>query len=248
MFLSEFFLLELLIGGGCFALSLGASAYVKYSFNRGKEIAIRSGKTGADIARMILRDQDVHDVQVVEHEGFLTDHYNPGDKTLNLSSEVYHGQNAASAGVAAHEVGHALQHAQGDLTMWGRTILVYPAHFGGMLAPYLAGFGLMLGAATQVAKGVPGLAYWMLMVGVVLFAVSALCAIVIVFNEFNASARARTSLVRLGITRPGEEDDTVKSVLNAAGLTYVAAAATALLWLLYYLWRAGIIGGGRRDD
>lgn len=228
------------------ALSLGASAYVKYKFNRGKSVALRSGRTGAEIARAILRQNDVCDVEVVEHQGFLSDHYSPTEKKLALSPDVYHGTTAAAAGVAAHEVGHALQHAQGDFTMWGRTILVYPAHFGSMLAPWLVIIGLMMSAGQHLVPGT-----WqhsMAIVGVFLFGTALACSLFIVFNEFNASKRARLALATMGLTYPGEEDETVKGVLLAAGLTYVAAAITAAMQFLYWAWRAGLIGGGRRDD
>lgn len=227
-------------------LSLAASGYVKYKFNKGKEVPLSSGMTGADVARAILKQQDIHDVTVQEHQGFLSDHYSPTEKTLNLSPDVYNGRTAAAAGVAAHEVGHAVQHATGDLTMWGRTILVYPAHFGSMIAPWLVIIGMILGSAHQVASGNHGLAYWLAIGGVFLFGTAFVCSTIIVFNEFNASARAKTALLTLGITRPGEEDDTVKGVLLAAGLTYVAAAAVALMELVYWAFRSGLLGG-RRD-
>ncbi len=245
MFFDPIYLLILGVG---FLLSLGASAYVKSAFSRGSQVPLRSGLTGAEVAQRILRDQDITDVTVHEHQGFLSDHYSPMEKTLNLSSDVYHGRNAASAGVAAHEVGHALQHAQGDVTMWARSILVYPAHFGSMLGPLFVGLGVMLGSASQVAHGYHGFAYYLALFGVGLFGVATACSIFIVFNEFNASARARGHLVRLGITMPGEEDDTVRRVLNAAGLTYLAAAVTALMQLVYWAWRAGLLGGGSRRD
>jgi len=239
--------LHLAIIGVGMVMSLAASGYVKYKFNKGKEVPLRSGMTGADVARAILRQQDIHDVTVHEHQGFLSDHYNPTDKTLNLSPDVYNGTTAAAAGVAAHEVGHAVQHAHGDITMWGRTILVYPAHFGTMIAPIFVIIGIILGSAHQAASGHHGLAYWLAIGGVFLFGLAFACSLFIVFNEFNASARARASLATLGITRPGEEDDTVKGVLLAAGLTYVAAAAVALMELVYWAMRAGLLGG-RRDD
>jgi Zn-dependent membrane protease YugP len=240
--------IHLAILGGGMLLSLAASGYVKCKFNRGREVSIASGLTGADIARRILRQEGVDDVEVVEHEGFLSDHYDPTAKQLRLSPEVFNGQNAAAAGVAAHEVGHALQHAQGDITMWGRTILVYPAHFGSMLAPWIIIAGIMMGSAQQIAHGVHGLAYWLAMGGVFVFGIATLCSVIIVFNEFNASARARAALSNMGITRFGEEDDTVKGVLLAAGLTYLAAAVISAVELLYWAMRAGLLGGGRRDD
>jgi uncharacterized protein len=240
-------LIYLAILGVCMLLSFVTSMYVKMSFRRGAQVGIASGLTGAEVAQRILRDQDVNDVQVVEHQGFLSDHYNPMSKTLALSPDVYHGRSAAAAGVAAHEVGHALQHAQGDLTMWARSILVYPAHYGSMLGPWLVIAGIALGAG-QAAAGQGGLGHMLALGGVGLFGASTLCAIFIVFNEFNASARARTLLVKVGVTRHGEEDDTVRAVLLAAGLTYLAAAVGSLLQLLYWAWKAGLIGGGRRDD
>ena len=233
----------LLIAGVALALGLLASAYVKLRFNRGRSVGLRSGLSGADIAQAILRHEGIRDVRVEPHQGFLSDHYNPTSKVLALSPDVYHGQHAAAAGVAAHEVGHALQHARGDLSMWGRTILVYPAHFGSMLAPYLVMAGLGLGAAQGLAEG--SFAWWLAVVGLGLFGVSTLCSLIIVVNEFNASARARTALIQLGIVRSGtEEEDTVRGVLTAAGLTYVASAATSLMYLLYF---AALVFG-RRDE
>jgi len=229
-------------------LSLAAAGYVKLAFNRGKEVPLRSGRTGADIARLILKHEGVDDVAVVEHQGFLSDHYDPTAKELRLSPDVYHGQHASAAGVAAHEVGHALQHAQGDFTMWGRTILVYPAHFGSMLAPLIILAGILLGSAHQVASGHHGLGYYLAVGGVFLFGIASACSLIIVFNEFNASTRARAALTNLGVTYPGEEDDTVRKVLLAAGLTYVAAAVVALMELIYWAYQAGLLGGGRREE
>lgn len=247
MFFMHFDPIYWVILGVGMVLSLAAGGYVKYRFSRGRDVALSSRMSGADVARAILREQGITDVQVQEHQGFLSDHYNPMEKTLNLSPEVYRGRDAAAAGVAAHEVGHAVQHAHGDLTMWGRTILVYPAHFGSSLGPILVFIGILMGSAQEVAHGVKGFAYWLAVGGVGLFGLAFLCSLVIVFNEFNASARARTSLQMLGITRAGEEDDTVRGVLLAAGLTYVAAAAVALMQLVYWAMRAGLLGG-RRDD
>jgi Zn-dependent membrane protease YugP len=238
-------LIWLLITAVGVLLSLGASALVKFEFARGREIPIASGLTGAEVAARVLRDADVRDVTIQRSEGFLSDHYNPFDKTLNLSEEVYDGTSAASAGVAAHEVGHAIQHARGYGPMWLRSILVGPAQFGSTLGPILAAVGAAMGAAQQVAAGHHGIGYWIAIIGVVLFGAATAFTVVTVPVEFNASARARERLVALGITQPGEEDHVVRGVLLAAGLTYVAAAATAIMWLLYYAWEAGLIGGGR---
>lgn len=226
-------------------LSLAASGYVKYKFNKGKNVQLRSGMSGAEIARAILRQNDIADVEVHEHQGFLSDHYNPSAKTLNLSPDVYNGRSAAAAGVAAHEVGHALQHAHGAFSMWMRTILVYPAHFGSMLAPWLIILGLFM---SEGGKLLPHTwQYTLAIVGVFAFGIALACSLFIVVNEFDASARAKTALINMSVTRPGEEDDAVRGVLMAAGFTYVAAAIVALMELLYWAWRAGLFGG-RRDD
>ncbi len=223
------------------AVSGLAALYVKLSFNRGAKVGLQSGLTGREIAQRILHHEGITDVTVHEHQGFLSDHYNPGSKTLNLSPAVFGGSSAAAAGVAAHEVGHALQHAQGDMTMWGRTILVYPAHFGSMFAPWLVIAGVMLAGGQALLPG--SASYLIAVTGVVLFGVATLCSLVIVVNELNASKRARVVLADMGITRPGEEDDAVRSVLTAAGLTYMAAALLSLVQLLYW---ASIVFG-RRD-
>jgi Zn-dependent membrane protease YugP len=237
--------------GFCALLSFAASGYVKLRFAKGQAVPLRSGYTGAEVARMIMREEGVTDVTVQEHEGFLSDHYNPMDKTLNLSPDVYNGVNAAAAGVAAHECGHALQHHLGDLSMWGRTILVYPAMFGNNLGPLLVMVGVAFGGAQHYLghshHAFAGWAGYLIMAGLIFFAVATLCSIIVVFNEFNASARARAVLQRIGITSGGEEDETVRGVLIAAGLTYVAAATTAILQMLYWMWQAGLFGN-RSDD
>jgi Zn-dependent membrane protease YugP len=235
--------IQLAIMGVGMVLSLGATAYVRYQFGKGKEVPLRSGRSGADIARAILRHNDVYDVEVVEHQGFLSDHYDPTHKKLALSPDVYHGTHAAAAGVAAHEVGHALQHAQGDITMWGRTILVYPAHFGSMLAPWLIIAGLFLAGARGLVEG--SLAHTLAWVGVYGFGVAVLCSLIIVANEFNASKRAKEALIAMGITGRGEENDAVGSVLTAAGLTYVAAALTAALQMAYWVM---VVMNSRREE
>ena len=132
--------------------------------------------------------------------------------------------------------------------MWGRTVLVYPAYFGAQFAPFLIMIGASLGIGTAYTQhhGSP-MGLYLAMAGVVLFGVSTLCSLIVVFNEFNASARARGLLARLGVVHGPEEEATVSGVLTAAGLTYLAAAIGSLAQLLYWMWRAGLIGG-RRDD
>ncbi|HEX3133338.1 MAG TPA: zinc metallopeptidase [Planctomycetota bacterium] len=231
---------------GSMLLSGAASLLVRMQFSRGQRIAIASGLTGREVAERILKDADISDVKVVEHQGFLSDHYNPMSKTLALSPEVYNGISAAFAGVAAHEVGHAIQHARAYGPLWMRSILVPVANIGSMLGPWIVIAGAAMGAAQQAAAGKQGLALTVGMIGVALFGAATLFTLVTVPVEFNASSRAKERLVALGITRPGAEDNAVRGVLTAAGLTYVAAAITSIAWLVYYLMQLGLLG--RRDD
>lgn len=230
------------------ALSGGAALLVKLQFSRGQKISIRSGLTGREVAERILRDADIHDVTVHEHQGVLSDHYNPMNKTLHLSPDVYNGTNASAAGVAAHEVGHAIQHARGYAPMWMRSVLVPVANIGSMMGPLLVTIGIVMGCAQQATSGDHGFAYALAIGGVILFGAAAAFTLVTVPVEFDASSRAKNRLVALGITQSGEEDNAVRGVLTAAGLTYVAAAVVAIVQLLYWAWRAGLIGGGNRRD
>ncbi len=221
-------------------LSGGVSMMVKSRFSAGQKVNISSGLTGADIAKAILMDAGITDVRILEHHGFLSDHYNPMNKTLNLSREVYYGRNASAAGVAAHEVGHAIQHAQGYFPMWLRSAIVPAANVGSNLGPWLVILGIMLmGFGKAIGQPVA-------VVGVILFALATLFTLVTVPVEFDASSRAKKILARLDIVAQGREYNTVSGVLFAAGLTYVAAAIGSILQLLYWAYRAGLIGG-RRD-
>jgi len=222
------------------ALSGITSFMVKSRFKKGDEVKISSGYTGAQVAEQILRSMDITDVSVHQHRGFLSDHYNPLNKTLNLSPEVYNGRSASSAGVAAHEVGHAIQHAQSYFPMWIRSTIVPAANIGSRLGPYLVIIGILLGAGAEMA---PGMGHWFAVAGVALFAASTAFTLVTVPVEFDASARAKHQLQSLGIVKPGAEANTVSSVLTAAGLTYVAAAINSILMLVYWAYKAGLIGG-----
>jgi Zn-dependent membrane protease YugP len=215
---------------------------VKSRFNKGSKTPISSGYTGAQIAEMLLKDAGIADVSVHQHKGFLSDHYNPLNKTLNLSPEVYNGRSAASAGVAAHEAGHAIQHAQNYFPMWVRSAIVPAANIGSNIGPLLIIIGIMLGAGAEINSGI---GHILAVAGVALFAAATAFTLVTVPVEFDASARAKQQLQHLGIVRQGNEADTVSSVLTAAGLTYVAAAITSILQLLYWAYKAGLIGGRR---
>jgi Zn-dependent membrane protease YugP len=229
---------------GGMGLSMLASFFVKKKFADGQNVPLRSRMTGEQIAKAILRSAGVTDVQVVEHAGFLSDHYNPMSKTLALSSEVFHGTNASSAGVAAHEVGHALQHAKGYAPMWMRSAVVPVANIGSMVGPWIIIAGVALGAAQQIG----GLGYYLAILGVILFAAATFFTVITVPVEFDASHRAKKELERMEIIRTQEEMDAVKGVLTAAGMTYVAAAVASVAQLLYWMAKAGLLGGRRSDD
>lgn len=222
------------------ALSGGVSLLVKSRFAAGQKVNISSGLTGADVAKAILMDAGITDVKVLMHQGFLSDHYNPLNKTLNLSREVYYGRNASAAGVAAHEVGHAIQHAQGYFPLWLRSFIVPAANVGSNLGPWLVILGIILMSAGRA------LGYSIAIVGVLLFALATFFTLITVPVEFDASARAKKALARMEVVAQGREYNTVSGVLFAAGLTYVAAAISSILQLLYWAYRAGLIGG-RRD-
>jgi Zn-dependent membrane protease YugP len=235
----------LIIAGGTMLLSLGAAALVRSRVAAARQVPAAGGMTGAEAAAFILRQSGLDGLRIEEHEGVLSDHYNPMTRTLALSREVFHGRDAAAVGIAAHEAGHALQHAQGYAPMWLRSVLVPAANIGSMLGPWLVIAGIALGAA-QVAA--PGLGWWLAVAGLALFGAAALFTIVTLPVEFDASARARMLLTEYGIVgRNGEDGEHVDKVLTAAGLTYVAAAATSVLWLLYWAWQAGFIGNRDRE-
>jgi len=224
------------------ALSGGAAFMVKSRFAKANQVPIASGYTGAQIAEQLLRDAGITDVSVHEHKGFLSDHYNPMNRTLNLSPDVYKGRTAAAAGIAAHEAGHAIQHAQNYFPMWVRSAIVPVANIGSNLGPWLVIIGILLGAGVEMNSGI---GHYLAILGVALFAVATAFTLITVPVEFDASARAKKQLEHLSIVRQGNESAAVSSVLTAAAMTYVAAAITAILQLLYWAYKAGLIGGRR---
>lgn len=216
------------------ALSLWASFKVKSTFNRYSQVRAESNLSGAEAARELLRLRGVNDVRVEPVEGFLSDHYDPGAKVLRLSPDVYNGRSLASLGVAAHEAGHALQHATGYGPLKFRSWVVKPAMFGSNLGMYVMMAGMFFQATSLV---------W---VGVAMFSAFVIFTLVTLPVEFNASSRAVQALQSAGMISPREAEPT-KKVLDAAALTYVAAAVAAVLQLLYFLWRAGLLGNRREE-
>lgn len=218
----------------CLAFAGAASFFVKSTFGRYSKVRSRSGLTGAEAARRMLERNGVFHVGIEETRGFLTDHYDPAARKLRLSPEVFRGDSLSAVGVACHEAGHALQHAESYAPLWLRTALVPVTNASSHLAIWVFLAGLLFQARPLLAAGCG------------MFAVAVVFALVTLPVEWNASARAKGQLTAAGIVSPDQAAGAGR-VLNAAFLTYVAAAATALATLLYYLLRSGLLGG-RRDD
>ena len=193
-----------------------------------------TGMTGREAAEQILRRNGIYDVQVIHIAGNLTDHYNPGNKTLGLSDTVYNSASVAAIGVAAHECGHAVQHATGYAPLSIRGALVPVANFGSMAAWPLIIIGLFMNGETSA---------FLINLGILLFSAATLDRVLTLPVEFNASNRAVKVLESSGMLYP-DEVGSVKKVLGAAALTYVASAASMILQLL----RLIILTGGRRRN
>ena len=215
-------------------LSMAASAHVKSTFNRYSQIRSGSGMTGAETAMRILNKNSLTDVTVNHVRGELTDHYNPSNKTVNLSDSVYASGSVAAIGVAAHECGHVLQHADGYIPISIRSALVPVANFGSKVGLPVCILGFFLGNMGQT----------FITMGILLFSFGVLFQIVTLPVEFDASHRALLQLEKEGILS-AEELQCTKKVLSAAALTYVAAAAASILSLLRLIL---LFGGNRRRD
>lgn len=242
MFFDPLYLIIMLT---CLALSAVTSLRVKAAFAQGKKTAVSSGVTGAEAAARILKANGIFDVKIIEGKGFLTDHYNPATKNLVLSPDVYRGSSAASVGVAAHEVGHAVQHATGYRWLGLRTALVPVVNIGSNIGLWLVIIGIILGSAYQASSGNLSIGYYLALVGVILYSATFVFSVVTVPVEIDASRHAVRELEADGITRSAEETEAVRKVLSAAALTYVAAAIGSLLQLAYWVLRSGILN--RRD-
>lgn len=216
------------------AICLLASSRVNSVFRRYSSVRSRSGLTGKEAAEKILRANGIYDVTVRHIPGNLTDHYDPRNKTLGLSDSTYGSASVAAIGVAAHECGHAVQHATGYAPLKFRGALVPVANFGSALAWPLILIGLVINNNTALL---------FIDLGILLFSAAVLFQIVTLPVEFNASNRAVKVLEKSGMLYP-EEIRQTKAVLGAAALTYVASAASAILQLL----RLILIGGRRRND
>lgn len=212
-----------------------ASARVKGTFNKYSQLRSMSGMNGAQVAQRVLQAAGIYDVQVCHVSGSLTDHYDPRTKTVNLSDPVYNATSVAALGVAAHECGHAIQHAKSYAPLSIRSALVPIANFGSMLAWPVILIGLLFNTRSS------GL---IIDIGILLFSAAVLFQLVTLPVEFDASRRALVMLRTQGILADDELRYT-RRVLKSAALTYVASAAAAILQLLRIIL---ITNGRRRDD
>lgn len=219
------------------ALSLWATVRVKAAYHRYSRMPVRSGLTGAEAAAAILRRAGVTDVEIVAHNGFLGDHYDPIHKRLVLCEENFYGQSPAALGVAAHEAGHALQHAEAYKPLQWRMAAVGITTYANQVVTFLP-LLFMFGGLIEP------------MVGLALMALA--WGVIMAFNlitlpvEFDASRRARALLTTSGMIQSDDEAEAVRRVLNAAAWTYVAAFVTSLLYFLYYV--LPLLTGGRSRD
>lgn len=215
-------------------IALMAQSKVKNTYSKYSKVASRTGMTGAMVAERILSAYGIYDVSIQMIAGNLTDNYNPKDKVLSLSQGVYNGTSIAAAGVAAHECGHVLQHAEGYAPLKFRNSIVPAVQIGSNLSWPLILLGLFLGA---------GSSNFLVQLGIALFSFVVVFQLVTLPVEYNASSRALRILENNGILY---EDECYRAgkVLNAAALTYLAAAANAIIQLLRLLY---IFGGRNRD-
>lgn len=214
-------------------ICLVASARMKSTFNKYSRVRSHNGLTGREAAEQVLRGAGIHDVRVEHISGNLTDHYDPRDKVLRLSDATYNSSSVAAVGVAAHECGHAIQHATGYIPLRMRASLVPIANFGSMIAWPLIFIGLFFTSNSSSM---------FLNLGIIAFSLAVLFQIVTLPVEFNASNRAVQILGSSGMLYENELEDT-KKVLTAAALTYVAGAAASILQLLRIVLLAN-----RRND
>ncbi len=216
-------------------LSLLAQGKVKTTFAKYSRVGNARRITGAEAAERILHDAGIYDVRVLHVSGNLTDHFDPRTKVLRLSDAVYGQASVAAIGVAAHECGHAIQHARGYAPLKLRSVLVPVANFGAKIAWPLIIFGLFITGESSLL---------LINLGIIAFLGSVLFQIVTLPVEFNASNRAIQILGESGMMQ-SDELRGARKVLNAAALTYVASAATAILQLLRIFL---LVGGRRRND
>ena len=206
-------------------ISGAASLAVRAAFNRYSQVAARRGITGAQAAQILLQRAGIDDVTIVPTHGDLSDHYNPSNRQLALSENVYNSSSVAAIGIACHEAGHAIQHAEKYAFLGMRTALVPLAGIGSSLCYLVMLVGLLMSMTP------------LLLVGAALFSLVLLFQVITLPVEFDASSRAKHLVLEAGIVDPDEREG-IDRVLNAAALTYVAAVISSMLTLLYFFMRA----------
>ncbi|MCR4964762.1 MAG: zinc metallopeptidase [Bacteroidales bacterium] len=217
-----------IIFGVFMLLSLIVSRTLNARIEKYSKIRISCGLTGREIAEKMLHDHGIYDVQVISTPGTLTDHYNPETKTVNLSENIYSGNSIASAAVAAHECGHAVQHATSYRWLTMRSKMVPMVMIGSRWSQWILLAGLVLLSFSSLVGT------WVLFIGIVLFALTTIFSIVTLPVEYNASERAIAWLDKTGLTN-GQENEQAKDALKWAARTYLIAALSSLATLLYYI-------------
>lgn len=226
-----------LIIGIVFIVSMIIQNRLKSKFNHYSKVHLQNGMSGKEIAEKMLRDNGIQDVQVISVPGQLTDHYNPQNKTINLSEGVYMQRNAAAAAVAAHETGHAVQHAVGYSMLQLRSKMVPVVNFSSRLLQFV----LMAGIVVMASSGNKTL----LLIGVILFAVTTAFAFITLPVEYDASNRALAWLRSSGTVANNAEFEGAQDSLKWAARTYVVAALGSLAQLIYF---ASMLFGGRNNN
>jgi len=216
-----------------FAASMGVSWMLRSKMEKYSKTALQSNVSGKEVAENMLRDNGIFDVRVISVDGQLTDHYNPGDKTVNLSNEVYHGRNAAAVAVAAHEVGHAVQHAEAYAWLGFRSAMIPLLSFTNRFMSLIILAGIFLLETTPIP----------LTIGVGMFAFTTVFSFITLPVEFDASARGLKYISSKGVVTSSEYALS-KNALHWAAMTYVVAALSSLATLLYY---ASLLSGRRND-
>lgn len=209
---------------------------LKSKFKKYSKVALRNGMSGAEIAEKMLADNGIYDVKVISTPGRLTDHYNPKDKTVNLSEAVYNQRNAAAAAVAAHEVGHAVQHATAYDWLTMRSKLVPVVSVSSRFSQWLVIGGLILGAAS----GASGIGFYVAVAGLAMMALATIFSFITLPVEYDASNRALAWLKNKNMVTPDEYAGS-KDALKWAARTYLVAALSSLAMLLY--WALQVLGG-----
>jgi uncharacterized protein len=224
-----------LIAGIMFLIGMIVSNTLQRKFREYGDIPLSAGLSGKEVAEKMLRDNGIYDVQVTSVPGFLSDHYNPEDKTVNLSPDVYNGRSIASAAVATHECGHAVQHATAYSMLRLRSSLVPMMKISTNLSQWviLAGLGFLFGRGSQL----------ILLIGIGLFSISTIFSLVTLPVEYDASHRALKWMESAHLTTRNEHDK-AKDALTWAARTYLVAAISSVATLLYYI----LIFLNRRDD